>query len=226
MHPKIKFLISSNKDIFNAYNFLVEDEHYRKDFFPLELQHIFKKNVSISEQKKIIKEYTQDIYDIKRKEIEAGAKFVEEKWKEKEKAFYNFTGKVFRNHPWPKGKYIGYVSIYRLYPRYLDEKVFSFPYLTKDISPIQVIAHEMLHFLFYDFIEKKYSKKKLSGKYVWRISEAFNTVIETWEPYKKEMGIVYNVQPYAECEDMFFKMRKQWLEEPNLEVFLDKWLEI
>jgi hypothetical protein len=227
MYPKIKFLINPNKDIFNAYSFLTEDGHYRKCFFPLELQHIFKKNVSTLEQKKRIKEYTEDIYEVKRKEIEAGAKFVEEEWKEKEKAFYNFSNQIFKNHPWPKGKYIGYVSIYRLYPRYLEEKIFFFPYSTKDVSPIQVIAHEMLHFIFYDFIEKKYSKKKLNdSKYIWKISEAFNTVIETWEPYKKEMGIVYNVQPYAECEDMFLKMQKQWSEEPNLEIFLDKWLGI
>lgn len=226
MYPKIKFFIKPQKDIYNAYNFLMGEKDSCTSFFPLELQYIFKKDFSLLEQKKIIKEYTENIYKYKAEEIHEGVKFVEREWRKKERSFFEFVDKIFKNHPWPKGKYIGYVSIFRLFPRYIDEKIFFFPYSIKGFypTPTQIIAHEMLHFLFYDFIEKKYPKKDLDSKYIWKISEAFNTVIETWEPYKKEMGIVCNVLSYTECEDIFFKMKKQWLEKSDIEKVLKKWL--
>ncbi len=231
IYPKIKFIVNPKEDIYNAYNFLKVEEDFKKNFFPLELQKLFKENKSILEQKKIIQEYTNEMYKVKKKDIEKGTIFIEEEWREKERCFYKLTNKIFKNHPWPKGEYIGYPSIYYMFPRYLNNKTFFYPYTSKNNLAIRIIGHEMLHFIFFDFIKKKYSKKELEKlneikepKYIWKISEAFNTVIEHWEPYKREMGFKYNTEPYPECKKMFLKMKKQWLEESDIDILLNKWL--
>ena len=56
------------------------------------------------------------------------------------------------------------IPVYRLHRRYISV----------------IIAHEMLHFMFYDYFYKRYPKYRRPkyNFFVWHISEIFNTVIQ------------------------------------------------
>ncbi|MBI4709403.1 MAG: hypothetical protein HY764_04345 [Candidatus Portnoybacteria bacterium] len=88
----------------------------------------------------------------------------------------------------------------------------------------------MLHFIFFDFIKKRYGieeNTKFKGKdakYVWRVSETFNTTIENWKPYKDILNIKISHKSYPGCGRMYASMKKQWFSKQDINEFLDKWL--
>jgi hypothetical protein len=138
-------------------------------------------------------------------------------WNKKSKRFFHLTDQIFKGFLWPKGKYIGYISIFYMFPRNVKDKFFFFPYEKRwGFDPIKTISHEMLHFIFFAYLEKQYGLKessKIPGKptnYIWQISEAFNNVIQDWEPYKKELVEIGHL-PYKGTEKLVTKMKKIWL---------------
>lgn len=88
----------------------------------------------------------------------------------------------------------------------------------------------MLHFIFFDYIKKKYGInendkfRNKNQKYVWQVSETFNTVIENWGPYMKIFNAKKKATPYPGCEKMFISMTKQWNKKQDVKNLLDKWL--
>jgi len=84
-----------------------------------------------------------------------------------------------------------------MYPRFLDDKTFCIPYLHKNEKYVNVvIAHEMLHFVFYDYFYKKYPEYNNSeyNFFVWNISEIFNSLIQNsneWIKVFKEQSMTY-----------------------------------
>lgn len=139
------------------------------------------------------------------------------------------VNKIFKNHPWPKGKYIGYVSAFLMYPRNIREKTFFFPFShsTPKFSNI-IIAHELLHFIFFDYIKKHgYKESKTHNKkaeYIWQISEVFNAVIENWDPYYKIFKVKDLKQKPYTGQKYFQKMEKQWRENQNIDQLLEQWI--
>jgi hypothetical protein len=227
-YPKIKLKIDIERDINNCINFVkCENSGKRRQFLlwflPEDFQYILSKNFSEKERNKIIKEYTKHIYKIRKDEIEKSLKNTIKDWQKVEKRYFQLVDKIFKGHPWPKGNYRGIISIYEMYPRYIQHKIFFFPYkhnIPKFAN--KVIAHEMLHFIFFDYLEQKYKlkeKSKIPGKsdeYIWQVSEVFNNVIEVWEPYNKIIG--EKPRPYPATE-----MKKQWKEKQDIDWLLDQW---
>lgn len=125
-------------------------------------------------------------------------------------------------------QYIGIGTIFYCYPRFVSEKTFLFP-ITKlnsnsKISASSVTAHELLHFIFFDYIEKTYgitgdsSKTKMDKNYAWQVSEAFNSIIEGWEPYQKIFDS--KSHPYPEALAVYKKMKKNWDTYHDVDVML------
>jgi hypothetical protein len=227
--PDLKFKINIDQDIANA-----QDRFWRKGefgswFFPKNFQYILSKNFSYKEGDKIIAEEAKYFYQKNKVEIAKGVIEVKKQWQKVENDFYEIVDKVFQGYSWPKGKYVGCASIYNMYPRYIRRKTFFFPYSGKRINTAMVIGHEMLHFIFFDFIERKYKVREntefagKNSKYVWRVSESFNNVIENWEPYKKIFKIKDESKPYPGCEKIFRAMKKQWVKKQDIETMLDYW---
>jgi hypothetical protein len=75
-----------------------------------------------------------------------------------------------------------------MYPRFLDDKTFQIPAISKKKKVASfIIAHEMLHFIFYEYFLNKYKKYK-SHKYdffVWHVSEIFNVIIMNRPEWQK-----------------------------------------
>ncbi len=144
-----------------------------------------------------------------------------------ENKYFDLIGQIFKGHQWPEGKYIGFASVFNMYPRNIKEKTFYFSALQKNSHfGLATIAHEMLHFMFYDYLKKKYNINvgdKFNGKserYLWDISETFNLVIETWKPYQRIF--IMSGKPYDSAhKKMFHKMKKIWKEKNDIDYLLD-----
>lgn len=230
-YPKLKFVIGSNKEIEIYFSFL-RDTKYRNlnremkwaFYGPHQQLKILKnKNLSRKKRKEIIKNYVNTFYKKHLSEIELSIVKIKRQWEKFERKFYTSVNKIFKNHPWPKGKYIAYPTIWGMFPRDIKNKVFWFPYKhTKKNYSLVVIAHEMLHFIFYDYLYKYYPKFK-SQKYnfkIWNISEAFNIVIQNspeWEKIFKS-----KCKSYPEHKKIILKIKKIWKEKPDINFLLQK----
>ena len=229
-YPKIILKKDIKQDAHNAIDFIIGEEEieYKNWFLPEELRFLLNGKFSKKEIKKILEEYTKIYYYLHQKEIDKGFSEAVRNWKKIEKKYFLLVGKIFKNHPWPKGKYTGFASVFRMFPRWIEPKIFYFPYQdTLGATAPRVIAHEALHFMFFSYIKKKYNlteASKIKGRgdsYVWEVSEVFNTIMEKWDPYKK---IIKNFsKPYPGMEKMYTKMSKQWKQKQDIDWVLDHW---
>jgi signal transduction histidine kinase len=123
------------------------------------------------------------------------------------------------------------LSIFKMYSREIDRKLFFFPY-KYDVERFsnRVIGHEMLHFMFFDFLFDRYQLRensKLEGRpenYIWQLSEAFNSLVENNPLYMESIGIGYSGKPYIGQEGMVTLMGEQFGKEKNIGKLLDKWI--
>lgn len=111
-----------------------------------------------------------------------------------------------------------------MYPRFLDDKTFCVPYFHKREKYINVIiAHEMLHFIFYDYFYKRYPEYNESkyNFFVWHVSEIFNSLIQN----SKEWLDVFceEIITHPEHNKIIKKIRDLKINEIN--VLIDKIIE-
>jgi len=233
IYPKIKFRISEHKDIETYFNFW-RDFEYSKDKnilkwafytnFP-ELRKIDQQKISKEERRLFIKKFVHLFYQKNAVSLRKRVNIVKKDWEKISLCFFQLTDRIFKNHPWPKGKYIAYPTMWGMYPRDLENKCFQFPFRHKKRKfHIFVIAHEMLHFIFYDYVYKhfpKYKNKKYQLR-LWDVSEAFNVVIQSqkeWIKIFKEKPV-----PYPQHKELVKAMKKQWRKNKDIDVLLKKFL--
>ena len=190
MRPKIKFKIDSKKDVSTFFDFL-EDAKYDKgrSFEWAILKHYpYFKKFNWEVDKKIVQDFVFKYYSKNKKAIEQSIMIYENNWRKIEKDFFNLVYTLFPKTKWPKGKYIAYITMWSMYPRFLDDKTFQIPAISKKKKAATfIIAHEMLHFIFYEYFLNKYKKYK-SHKYdffSWHVSEIFNVIIMNRPEWQK-----------------------------------------
>jgi hypothetical protein len=112
---------------------------------------------------------------------------IKKAWKKKENKYITITEEFFEDFDFSKSDYIAYASIINCNPRFLESKTFQFFYKKSTPDAIHTIAHEILHFIFFDFIEEKMKKeiKHLSEDQIWDLSEIFNTILLSSSRYQK-----------------------------------------
>ncbi len=231
-YPKLRFIISKKKEL-DTYLAFLEDSKYKDNsremnwaFYQLhpKLKVLKDKNLSLNQRKTIVEKYISNFYNRYGQRIKKGTNKEKKNWREIEGKFYELTDEIFGDHKWPRGKYIAYPTIWGMYPRFLSDKTFQFPPKHKKQNYIQVIiAHEMLHFIFYDYVYKKFPKLK-SHKYdfaLWNVSEAFNVVIQN----SPKWIAVFNQKTvsYPEHKNLIRKLEKIWKEtDGDIDKFLKK----
>lgn len=109
------------------------------------------------QQKKVIDLHFDNFYKQHKDYLNKRINEFQKDWDKVEKRYFKETNKIFKNHSWPKVKYIGYLSIIDCNPRFLDNKTFQVFYFHPEGS-VAVTSHELLHFIFYDYCFKKHSK--------------------------------------------------------------------
>lgn len=233
-YPKVKFKIDVQADISNCRHFIKYDRPQKNrsflyQFLPKVLHYIVDQKLSEAKKNNAIKEYVERTYRAKMHEIKKGVAKANDDWKKIEKSYFALVDIIFEAHSWPKGKYLAYSSIFGMFPRNIRYKYFYFP----PLHPIpkfsnKVVAHEMLHFIFFDYLERHFGLKEyipIKGKpkdYLWQVSEVFNNVIEGWPPYGKLVGD--KPRPYRGTEKMFEKMSRQWRKKQDIDYLLKQWL--
>lgn len=187
MHPHLKFKIDYQKDIQTFFDFN-QSAHYDSGrtldwafFKKYPSLKKYKDGYTLKISKKEIGNFVKNIYEKETETMKENLLKYESIWRKKEKDFYNLTDELFGKSFWPKGKYIAYPTIWGMFPRFLEDMTFQLPYKYKDKKYINVIiAHEMLHFIFYNYFYKKCPKYKKDDYdfFVWNVSEIFNVLVQ------------------------------------------------
>lgn len=185
-YPKIKFLIDAKKDL-DIFYLLNKDIENNPNVFNWafldkypELSK-YKKNNFLEISKKELNIFIHSIYKKDAEIMDKNILKYENDWGIIEGEFYDLVSDIFGLYNFPEGKYIGYLTIWGMYPRFLNDKTFCIPYFHKKEKYINVIiAHEMLHFIFYDYFYKNYPKynEPKYNFFVWYVSEIFNSLIQ------------------------------------------------
>ncbi|MFH1161994.1 MAG: hypothetical protein V1696_01830 [Candidatus Jorgensenbacteria bacterium] len=235
VYPKVKLVISPARDAEIGVNFLKfrrlgRSRTLRRKFYPTEILPVVMERISAKKRDRLIKAYARRIHKERSREIKRGVAQARTHWASVEKRYFRLVDRIFKKHPWPKGRYKGFASVFWMFPRDVSEKTFFFPYAHKlPCYANKIIAHELLHFMFFDYIGERYGLRKHSkipGKpndYVWKVSEAFNTAMEQWAPYRRLFR--YGGRSYAEIEAMVKRMAAQWRRRQDVDLLLDQWFE-
>jgi len=216
-YPKLKFQISVKRDIDTFWVFANEADF--DDGMGLEWavfgHHPFfkryKKGDTLKVEDKIVKNYVEKLYKREKKEIEKNLIVFEKKWQNIENKYYGLVDEFFNSEYWPKGRYICYPTIWGMYPRFLEDKTFQVPFKHRNKRFVNVvIAHEMLHFVFYEYLFKKSSRYRADKHtfFVWHVSEIFNSVVQNSPEWMKLFKC--NTMDYPEHEKIIKKLQKKY----------------
>lgn len=95
--------------------------------------------------------------------------------------FFQQTDRLFPGHPWPQQTYTAFFSVFNFCPRFLKDGSFQLFLHDTDQVALFTACHELLHFIFYDFAQKKFpdlqTLDKNSGPF-WILAELFNNMIQ------------------------------------------------
>lgn len=213
-YPNLKFRLNKPLDKKMAFEFL----NYRKGgldfgssiirFHPgLSLARRIK---NVDEKKKLINQYTEQFYFKNAGKLLEAKRELESIWQKNAGIFYKKIDKIFNKFQWPKSKYICYISIFPCGPRFLKDKTFQSFYKLSNQS-LEQIQHEMLHFIFYAYLEKKFPEQfqENNQEKIWMLSEFFNVIILKQNPYPSHKKIL-----------PFYK--KIWSSSKNIDGFLEE----
>jgi len=175
----------------------------------------------VIQRKKIIHLYFNNYYRTHKTAILRKIKSIRKVWRKKENEYITITEDFFDGFQFPKGKYIAYASITNCNPRFLESKTFQFFYKKPLADAIYTIAHELLHFIFFDFIKKKLKKetKHLSEDQLWDLSEIFNVVVLKSPRYRRIVNQKF-VIPYPYHRHYVRQFEKIYKNSRNAEEFI------
>lgn len=151
---------------------------------------------------RVVRDYLEGFYQQHRGELGKTLDRFRAEWSVAQQDFFETTRAVFEDHSWPSGMYICFLSIFNCNPRFLDTKTFQ-AYYRNRVGILHNIAHEMLHFIFYDWLEKNKPDfiKKVGDKRIWVLSEIFDVLAFEQPEYSlfrsKIPGGYPDIQPLA-----------------------------
>ena len=222
-YPKIKFII--NKDLDKDH--ILKRDRNLAGFLPPGMSFVTRKEF-IKNKDKILSAYVDEFYAAKIKHLRESVKDTKAKWSKVEKTFFRKVDHLFHNWPWPRGNYRGYVSIALSCPRNIKEKFFAFPqkiyWPGMENRDLKVVAHEMLHFMEYDYLQNKFgltpSHDYSKDNTFWQFTENLNVLIENSDDWK-EFNLGLKWKPYSDCAEMYKKMKKVWDKTPDVDALVE-----
>lgn len=230
-NPKLKFIISPRLDL---QHFLLLDRPIIGNrcwaFFklPPDLRFVFA-GCSRDRRRDIVWEYLQMCYRAQKRCFLDRIAEVERDWLAVEDEYYALVQNLFGGHPWPAGDYLAVGSVWQGFSYDAGSQLFYFPLIRgPHLQAREVIAHELVHMLFWDYVEEKYGLRKKIWRrrrnhFVWQVSEALLTILQQWEPYARLVE-ARDSGPYSECRRVYERMKQDWDREQNVQKLLDKWL--
>ena len=224
-YPNLKFDLNINFDLWTAGNFLKKaDDLFTKAITDEHPELIDKQN-----DPKFINKYVQKKYGELNDALEKSRGGAEKDWKNVKKGYFEtvetlFTSEGGQSFPWPKGEYICFMSIFNCNPRFIDKKEFQV-YYKHVYGSNEVCMHEMLHFIFYAYIENEFPNeyKNRDKDYIWKLSEVFNDIILRLPEFVKLTGIK-KPDIYAQTQKELEKNTKLWDESNGIKDFIHNYL--
>ncbi len=225
MYPNLKFKISCNKDIETFFAFVNGaefDEGRSLEWAIFKIYPEFKKykkNNTIKVSKKHVSDFVNKEYKKNYKKFLYNLNKYKKNWHNVKEEYYNMVDELFDSKFWPDGRYVAYTTIWGMFPRFLEDSTFQIPAKHKSPNYVNVIiAHEMLHFIFYNYLFSKYPKysKEKYQLFVWHLSEIFNALIQNsskWLKIFKEKQMLY-----PEHEEIIKKLSSKYYNRKDLDV--------
>ncbi len=147
-----------------------------------------------------------------------------EDWFKVEKSYFSKVGILLNNYPWPQGDYMAVGSVLDSFPRNIKDKSFTFP-VNNQLFPTSVIAHEMLHFIVYDYMEKvcglEPSECFSKDNRFWQFTENLNALIED-EPIWQEFMNGQKAHVKKNCQDLYQEMKNIWDRDKNINSLIEQ----
>jgi hypothetical protein len=174
-----------------------------------------------AQRKKALHGYFDSYYQIHKGAMLRRTQRIEEVWRKREREYITVTENFFDGFCFPRGEYIAYASIIDCNPRFLESKTFQFFYKKPLADATHTIAHELLHFIFFAFIEGVLKKEAahLSENQLWDISEIFNVIVLGSPRYDSIINRRF-VIPYPDHQRYIRKFEKAYQNSSNAEEFI------
>jgi len=219
-YPELKFKINKELDIKVGAHFL-EHKKAGVDFGKgIILLHPFLKEaigLPENQKQKIIEEYVGRFYTENETELIKVMNEFQILWEKKSQNFFSLVDEIFQSYPWPGGQYLAFPSIFNCNPRFLETKTFQVFWKHKR-GPISVSAHEMLHFLFYDYFEKNLPRGvEVPNEKLWAISEIVDFFVLNSPSFRQL--IEKEEKLYPDLYPLATKLRPLWEESKNFSDF-------
>jgi len=179
--------------------------------------------VSSKDHEKFLNNYIDHYYKSNTKELKELSLMTSEYLNQSEDEFFKIIDDLFKQHPWPKKEFTGVFSIFDFCPRFLDWGGFQiFIYDNRNMQ-LFTIFHEMLHFIFYDFVQKQLPEEfndlnTEEGKF-WDLAEVFNAVIQDTDDFIKLHGKIQNIG-YPNHKNLIVKGKRLWNKNQDLSLWI------
>jgi len=174
------------------------------------------------------KKYIDDFYAVQKTEMLKKQEMIKKILTKKQDRFFTELNKLF-NMNFNKDTYQGYLSIFNCNPRWPETKTFQI-YWKKDLPhALEVIFHESLHFVFFEYLDKNFTGQikglnKNSG-ILWELSEIFNIIILNLPQFREIMEMEEKLF-YPELQEKLNKSKEIWNSCNNIKEFVTKYLKI
>lgn len=206
MRPKISFEINKELDKDTLFEFLGSGIKAGSDFTGAVIE--FHPELKNSNSRTEVSKYVDEYYEEHAAEIMSAREGIQADWGKIEKDFFNITSKYFNNLTWPEGKYVGYVAINPIGPRFISNCTWQTPYLWPGQAKGQII-HELLHFIFYEQMSKIPAARGLTNDQRWHLSEVFNDIVQKEPELVKLQGYEPQIY-YPDHAKVYQKYLKIW----------------
>ena len=215
----IQFKVSKTEDLKVAMGFIKETSFSDGQNLEWAFKKLHKpifayihKNQDIKEIKSFVSAYLDKYYSTHINNLKIDVIRAQDNWLKVERQYLSLLKALFPKYKLPNRIVKAYITIWGMYPRDIDHLTFWIPDTYKPVSYINVtIAHELLHFAFYDQFYKQYPKYKNDeyNYFVWQASEIFNSVVQR----SQEWLSVFKMpnMGYPDQEKLVNKLSKQYV---------------
>lgn len=154
--------------------------------------------------------------------LQTRVKIFQEEWNTVEKQYIDLITLFFKKHPWPNGKYTGYISIINCNPRFLKEKTFQIFFFHPEGSILPTM-HEVTHFMFYDYCIKTkpdiFQELDQDNGIFWDLAEIFNSIFLSQTEFLA-LHKITDIQSYPIHTSYIPDLKVMWEKNTNI----DSWI--
>lgn len=173
------------------------------------------------------KKYIDDFYLVHEAEILEKQEEINKALLEKQDKFFVALRELF-SIDFSGQNYQGYLSIFNCNPRYLKTKTFQIYYKRELIDMLEVALHESMHFAFFEYLDKNFSKQikdmnKNNGT-LWELSEILNVIFLNLPSFQEILGKEEKLF-YPNLKDKLDKAKIIWDSTKDVKMFVAKYLE-